>query len=306
MSGDDHSAGAGIIIGCPYAFANQFKGVVCRERGEYERSDELFDTALRIAAEQGDPETESWTRGQKAMLLSIRGEADGGLALAQRNYELAERLGDVFSRTWALVSLSLVRIANGRFRRGARRDRARGAPLPGGDEERRRSRGLAARGARAGAARGRASSRSARGGRARRHHRSRSRHALVAAAFASRPGTSPGRRRRRGERPRGVRRGSGGRSRNRAPGWSSTRSRPTGTRRRWERPRSGSRRVPEARQEAADPGGPVAGRARRGRGCRKGSSTSRTWTSNATIPPESRRERARSGPAARSPPRRSP
>jgi predicted ATPase/class 3 adenylate cyclase len=108
LAGDDHGAGAGIIIGCPYAFAVQFKGVACRERGEFERAEELMDAALRIAAEQGDPETESWTRGQKALLLSAHGEPDRAVALAQRNYELTERLGDVFSRTWTLTTLCWV------------------------------------------------------------------------------------------------------------------------------------------------------------------------------------------------------
>ena len=110
IAGDDHAAGGGIVIGCPYAFAIQFKGVICRERGDFEQALEFFDAALRIAAEQGDPETESWTRGQKALLLSVQGDADAALALSQRNYELTEHLGDVFSRTWALVNLAFVRL----------------------------------------------------------------------------------------------------------------------------------------------------------------------------------------------------
>jgi class 3 adenylate cyclase/tetratricopeptide (TPR) repeat protein len=113
IAGDDHAVGRGIVIGCPYAFAVQFKGVIARERGEFEQAEELFDAALRIAAEQGDPETESWTRGQKALLLSVHGEPEGAIALAQRNYELTERLGDVFSRTWALTTLCWVRLQLG-------------------------------------------------------------------------------------------------------------------------------------------------------------------------------------------------
>jgi len=113
IAGDDHAAGGGIVIGCPYAFAVQFKGVAARERGEFERGLKLFDDALRIAAEQGDPETESWTRGQKALLLAAHGEPEQALALAQRNYELTERLGDVFSRTWALTTLCWVRLQVG-------------------------------------------------------------------------------------------------------------------------------------------------------------------------------------------------
>jgi class 3 adenylate cyclase/tetratricopeptide (TPR) repeat protein len=109
----DHTAGAGIVIGCPYAFALQFKGVIRRERRQFEEAEELMDAALRIAAEQGDPETESWTRGQMALLLSARHEADRALALAQRNYELTDRLGDVFSRTWSLNTLCWARLHAG-------------------------------------------------------------------------------------------------------------------------------------------------------------------------------------------------
>jgi class 3 adenylate cyclase/tetratricopeptide (TPR) repeat protein len=113
LAGDDHSVGAGIIIGCPYAFAVHFKGVIRREGGDFDEAEELMEQALRIASEQGDPETESWTRGQLAILASNRGDTKAASALAERNYELTERLGDVFSRTWALTDLSFVRLAAG-------------------------------------------------------------------------------------------------------------------------------------------------------------------------------------------------
>jgi predicted ATPase/class 3 adenylate cyclase len=110
LAGDDHNAGAGIIIGCPYAFALHFKGVLRRERGQFEEAEEFMERALRVAAEQGDPETECWTRGQMAILASGRGDTKAATALAERNYELTERLGDVFSRTWALTYLCFVRL----------------------------------------------------------------------------------------------------------------------------------------------------------------------------------------------------
>ena len=112
-SGDDQSAGAGIIIGCPVAFAVHCKGALCRERGQFAEAEELLEQALRIATEQGDPETESWTRGQIAILASVRGDTKAAMALAERNYELTERLGDVFSRTWALTYLCFVRLGAG-------------------------------------------------------------------------------------------------------------------------------------------------------------------------------------------------
>jgi adenylate cyclase len=110
IAGDDHSFGNGIVIGCPYAWAMMAKAVIRRDRGDFEAGEELAETALRIAGEQGDPETESWTRGNLAALLAMRGDLDSALALAQRNYELTERLGDVFSRHWARVYLAFVRL----------------------------------------------------------------------------------------------------------------------------------------------------------------------------------------------------
>jgi tetratricopeptide (TPR) repeat protein len=113
IMGDDQSMGNGIVLGCPYAWAIMGKGIILRDRSEYDAGERLFETALRIAAEQGDPETESWTRGNLAVLLAVRGDLDPALGLALRNYELTERLGDVFSRVWALVNLGIVRLARG-------------------------------------------------------------------------------------------------------------------------------------------------------------------------------------------------
>jgi tetratricopeptide (TPR) repeat protein len=113
IAGDDHSMGAGIVIGCPYAWALMAKGLRRRDRGEFDAAEELFESALRIADEQGDPETAGWTRGNLAVLLSLRGDLDEALGLVLRNYEMTERLGDVFSRSWALGYLGLIHLSRG-------------------------------------------------------------------------------------------------------------------------------------------------------------------------------------------------
>ncbi|MET0926080.1 MAG: adenylate/guanylate cyclase domain-containing protein, partial [Solirubrobacterales bacterium] len=61
IAGGDPTVGAGLVIGCPYAWSLMARGIVRREAGDFDRAEELFKSALRIAAEQGDPETESWT-----------------------------------------------------------------------------------------------------------------------------------------------------------------------------------------------------------------------------------------------------
>jgi tetratricopeptide (TPR) repeat protein len=113
IAGEDHSAGNGIVIGCPYAWALMAKACICRDRGDFDAGEELFERALRIAADQGDPETESWSRGNLAVLFALRGDLDAALGLVQRNYELTERLGDVFSRHWALLHLGFVQLERG-------------------------------------------------------------------------------------------------------------------------------------------------------------------------------------------------
>ncbi|MGC1853454.1 MAG: adenylate/guanylate cyclase domain-containing protein, partial [Solirubrobacterales bacterium] len=111
LAGDDHTAGAGIIIGCPVAWALWAKAMVCREHGELERCEQLLERSLQIAEEQGDPETASWNRGSKAMLLAMQGNPEAGVAIGRRNRELTERLGDIFSRSLALGNLGTAQLA---------------------------------------------------------------------------------------------------------------------------------------------------------------------------------------------------
>jgi adenylate cyclase len=111
LAGDDHGVGAGIIIGSPVAWALGSKAIVRRERAEYEECERLLERALRVAEEQGDPETASWNRGTKALLPATRGDPDAGVAVGRRNCELTERLGDVFSRSLALGNLGAAQLA---------------------------------------------------------------------------------------------------------------------------------------------------------------------------------------------------
>jgi class 3 adenylate cyclase/tetratricopeptide (TPR) repeat protein len=110
LAGDDPTAGAGVIIGNPVAWALMGKAIVRRERGEFDEAENLLNSSLQVAAEAEDPETESWIRGSQAMLRSSRGDLEGGIALARRNCELTERLGDVFSRSLALANLGVTEL----------------------------------------------------------------------------------------------------------------------------------------------------------------------------------------------------
>jgi class 3 adenylate cyclase/tetratricopeptide (TPR) repeat protein len=113
LVGDDGSIGANIILGSPVAWGLMGKGMVRRERIEFDEAEELFDRALRIALEEDDPETASWIRSNQAGLLAMRGESEAGLAIALRNVELTEKLGDVFSQSLALSNLSWAQLNSG-------------------------------------------------------------------------------------------------------------------------------------------------------------------------------------------------
>ncbi|HEX5609479.1 MAG TPA: adenylate/guanylate cyclase domain-containing protein [Solirubrobacterales bacterium] len=107
----DPAVGANIVLGSPHAWALMGKGMVRRERGQLEEAEELLDASLRVALEQDDPETASWIRSNQAGLLAIRGDIEGALAIARRNCELTDRLGDVFSRSLAIANLAWAQLA---------------------------------------------------------------------------------------------------------------------------------------------------------------------------------------------------
>lgn len=103
--GDDGSVGAGIVLGSPIAWGLMGKGMVRREKVEFEQAEELFERALQAALEEDDPETASWIRSNQASLV-MRRDPEAALAIARRNCELTDRLGDVFSRSLALTNLA--------------------------------------------------------------------------------------------------------------------------------------------------------------------------------------------------------
>ncbi len=113
LAGNDIEAGANIVITCPYSWALMARSIVLKERGRLEEAEAVAGKALHVAASFGDPETESWARGNRATMMAERGLVEAGLVQAQRNRELTDRLGDVFSRAVALTGLGLVQTLAG-------------------------------------------------------------------------------------------------------------------------------------------------------------------------------------------------
>jgi adenylate cyclase len=117
LAAGDRTVGAGVILGSPTAWAVMGKGMVRRERAQFDEAEELFERALQLTVEADDPETASWVRSNQAGLRAVRGDVDGALALAHRNCELTERLGDVFSRSLALANLAWAQLAAADYER---------------------------------------------------------------------------------------------------------------------------------------------------------------------------------------------
>ena len=79
LTGDDIEAGANIVINCPYAWALMARSIVLKERERLRGGRALAGEALRDRRPSfGDPETESWARGNRATLMAERGDTRGG------------------------------------------------------------------------------------------------------------------------------------------------------------------------------------------------------------------------------------
>jgi tetratricopeptide (TPR) repeat protein len=68
---------------------------------------------MRVAQEQGDVETVGWTHSFSAWLAYFAGEPDAVYAHAQQLVEIAERIGDSFSRSWAWLWLGWAQLRRG-------------------------------------------------------------------------------------------------------------------------------------------------------------------------------------------------
>ena len=115
LADGDITVGSGIILNTPLAWAAMGKGMSRREQDDLDAAERYFERALEIAAEAGDPETASWVRSNQAGVLALRGDTEAALAVARRNCELTERIGDVFSRSLAIANLAWAQLAAEEF-----------------------------------------------------------------------------------------------------------------------------------------------------------------------------------------------
>jgi len=113
LGAENPALGGGLILACPYAWHLMIRGWLLANMGYPEEAAPMLERALETAGEQGDPETETWTHGNYVTLARSTGQPELALGHATQSYELAERIGDAFSRIFALYNLGLARIMAG-------------------------------------------------------------------------------------------------------------------------------------------------------------------------------------------------
>jgi adenylate cyclase len=101
MSGGDATMAAGLVVGCPLAFLHIFRAGLIASIGRLDEARAEIERGMKIAREHGDIETVGWGHMWGAWVSYLTGDADRTLSHAEQSVEIAERLGDSFSRTWA-------------------------------------------------------------------------------------------------------------------------------------------------------------------------------------------------------------
>jgi tetratricopeptide (TPR) repeat protein len=116
LADGDVSLGAGFSVGCPYAYCLMFKGGYVLYLGELEHGRDLIERGMKIARQEGDIESTGWGYMLLTSHSFLAGEPDTALGYAQQSLEIAERIGDSFSRAMAWHFLGLAEQTRGEWR----------------------------------------------------------------------------------------------------------------------------------------------------------------------------------------------
>jgi adenylate cyclase len=117
LADGDPRVGAGVVVGCPYAFCVTAKGVAGGNLGDLQEGRRLVEQGMAIAREEGDLELVGWGYWWSAWQSHFLGEDDASVAHAGQAIEIAERIGDSYSRAWAWCWLGLAERGRGEWRR---------------------------------------------------------------------------------------------------------------------------------------------------------------------------------------------
>ena len=117
LSGGDATLGGGVNYACPYAWCHGFKGMVLVGLGELDEARDLIERCRRIAREQGDLEVVGFSHLYSTYRSYVAGEPEDALRHAHQGVEIAERIGDAFSRVFGWFCVGLAEQMRGEWQR---------------------------------------------------------------------------------------------------------------------------------------------------------------------------------------------
>jgi tetratricopeptide (TPR) repeat protein len=117
LANGDTTAGAGIGMGSPYAHCHGIRGIALGQLGETVEAHRATEQDRKLARDQGDIEVVGWTHQMSAQYAFEEGEPEAALAHAQQAFEIAERIGNSFSRAWSWLYLGMAKHMRGEWHR---------------------------------------------------------------------------------------------------------------------------------------------------------------------------------------------
>jgi adenylate cyclase len=118
LADGDPTLGAGISVRCPLAFCVIFKGGLVATMGKLDEARALIEQGMDMARGQADFEVVGWGHMWGTWLAFATGDPEAAHAHAQQSLEIAERIGDAFSRAYAWYWLGLAETMRGRYAQG--------------------------------------------------------------------------------------------------------------------------------------------------------------------------------------------
>jgi adenylate cyclase len=115
LADGDPKLGAGIAVGCPLAYCLIFKGGLVCTMGRIAEARTLIEQGMDMARENHDTELVGWGHMWSTWLAYFTGDSQAAYAHAQGSLEIAERIGDAFSRTFAWYWLGLAELMRGEW-----------------------------------------------------------------------------------------------------------------------------------------------------------------------------------------------
>ena len=116
LADGDPTVGAGHHRRLPLRLLPRVQGGSSSTWASSTRRGSLIEQGRKLAREQGDIETVGWGHMWSTWLAYFAGEPEAALGHAQQSLEIAERIGDSFSRAWAWFWLGLAELMRGEWR----------------------------------------------------------------------------------------------------------------------------------------------------------------------------------------------